>query len=239
LAALYLLHLGFLLCLGVGQFPWLNFTALIVFIPGAAWDWIGRRFSSLSEPIALAIQRPLTRCAGSFQKTRPALCWAGWSPPRELLALFCLGGMLYANLNSVWPNGYPLSESIRDGSRRAGLAQNWVMFATAPPVRSWFLVETLDRRGNTGYLLNARIPWESNASPGNVNESYGNYRWRKLFSNLWYNRNDSVRRGLLAYVCRRHPEFSRLSLIYVVEKFKTGDPPRHHPLIVNYACVAQ
>lgn len=40
---MYLLHLSFLLMLHIGLFPLIDFTALILLIPTAVWDWLDRR----------------------------------------------------------------------------------------------------------------------------------------------------------------------------------------------------
>jgi hypothetical protein len=237
LAALYAMHLGFLLCLGVGQFPWLNFTALVLFIPGAAWNQAGGRFSALSRQGERLARRISAWLAKFTRDAKPISAMPRPAFPCEAIAALCVGAMLYANLNSVWPNRYPLPESLRGGLKRSSLAQNWVMFASVPPLKSWYLVEAVDRRGTTGYLLNALTPWERGAIPENVNNSYANYRWRKLFSNLWYHRNDSTRRALLAYVCRQHPDFARVSLIYVGQELRANREPQAYPLVTDYSCL--
>lgn len=37
------MHLGFLLFLGVGQFPWISITSLLAFTPSAVWDFLSKR----------------------------------------------------------------------------------------------------------------------------------------------------------------------------------------------------
>jgi predicted DCC family thiol-disulfide oxidoreductase YuxK len=47
------MHLGFLLFLGVGQFPWISITSLLAFTPSAVWDELARR---VRTPERLAIR---------------------------------------------------------------------------------------------------------------------------------------------------------------------------------------
>jgi predicted DCC family thiol-disulfide oxidoreductase YuxK len=47
------LHVGFLLFLGVGQFPWISITSLLAFTPSTFWDYLGRR---VSTPTRLGIK---------------------------------------------------------------------------------------------------------------------------------------------------------------------------------------
>jgi predicted DCC family thiol-disulfide oxidoreductase YuxK len=47
------LHLGFLLFLGVGQFPWISITSLLAFTPSAFWDYLGKR---VRTPERLAVR---------------------------------------------------------------------------------------------------------------------------------------------------------------------------------------
>jgi hypothetical protein len=42
-ASLILMHMGFLLCLTIGLFPLISIVSLLIFTPGAVWDWLERR----------------------------------------------------------------------------------------------------------------------------------------------------------------------------------------------------
>ena len=44
------MHLGFLLFLGVGQFPWISITSLIAFTPLAFWDYLAKWTSRFTAP---------------------------------------------------------------------------------------------------------------------------------------------------------------------------------------------
>jgi predicted DCC family thiol-disulfide oxidoreductase YuxK len=37
------MHIGFILCLDIGLFPFISITSLLAFTPGVAWDWLERR----------------------------------------------------------------------------------------------------------------------------------------------------------------------------------------------------
>jgi hypothetical protein len=174
--------------------------------------------------------------AGFKVSTNPSPDLRRPSPRSEVTAALCLGVMLYANLSSVWTDRYPLPNWLRNTLHHFSLEQNWIMFATVPPLKFWYVVEAVDRHGKTAYMLNALTPWEKNRIPENVNDSYANYRWRKFFSNLWYHHNDPARRALLAYVCRQHPEFAQLSLIYREQDSRIDSEPKEYPLITNFPC---
>jgi predicted DCC family thiol-disulfide oxidoreductase YuxK len=47
------MHLGFLLFLGVGQFPWISITSLLAFTPSAVWDFLTKR---MRTPERLAVR---------------------------------------------------------------------------------------------------------------------------------------------------------------------------------------
>jgi predicted DCC family thiol-disulfide oxidoreductase YuxK len=47
------MHLGFLLFLGVGQFPWISITSLLAFTPSEFWDYLSKR---VRTPERLAIK---------------------------------------------------------------------------------------------------------------------------------------------------------------------------------------
>lgn len=234
LAALYLMHLGFLLCLGVGQFPWVNFTALLLFIPGVAWDRLAGRWPGLSilgRKLAGRRRHGLPE-RGSAVSPAPRRT-AYWS---EALAAVCLAVMLQANFHSIWPERFPFSGDLKDGLNHWNLSQYWRMFMTVRPSRYWYLVEATDRQGQTAYLLNAARPWRRSEAPANVNDSYANYRWRKFLTNLWFHRNDPARRAFLDWVCRRHPEYGRVGLLYVEQGTRPETPPREYPVVSGYAC---
>ena len=235
-AALYLMHLGFLLCLGVGQFPWVNFTALLLFLPAEVWERLGGRVPALvplSRELGGRLRRRLLLFGPTITQGPPrSHAW------RETLAAVCIAVMLQANFHSVWPDRFPLPERLKDGLHHWSLAQTWQMFMIVPASRYWYLVEATDRQGHTGYLLNGDMLWNRSEPPANVNDSYANFRWRKFFTNLWPHRNDPARRAYLDWVCRQHPEYGRVGLIYVEQGTRPETPPQEYPLVSGHPCAS-
>jgi len=63
MALLLVLHIGFLLCLYIGIFPFVSMVSILAFTPGRVWDWIGSRVRSAERRgVAIYYDEPCGFC---------------------------------------------------------------------------------------------------------------------------------------------------------------------------------
>ena len=165
-----LFHVGLMLTLELGIFPWICIAAWMLFLPGKVWDFF------LSESVS-----PEDK-VGKVVKGHGDLK-INWL--ETLIAIFLLLVMISSNLlhsgkmsEAYYERGYKYVEPLVNSFN---LRQRWNMFSPHPSKQDgWFLVVGVKDNGTLVNLTDggSRIDWRR---PRDISRTYINQRWRKNF----------------------------------------------------------
>ncbi|RME65344.1 MAG: HTTM domain-containing protein, partial [Alphaproteobacteria bacterium] len=101
LAALVAMHLGFALCLHIGLFWAISIASLSLFVPGAGWDWLGRRvYPPAKRRIALFYDEGCVFCEKTCRLLR-TFCLTRDNPIRPAQGDAVAGPLLAAHKSWV------------------------------------------------------------------------------------------------------------------------------------------
>lgn len=172
------LHLGMLLCLELGPFPYVCFAAWSLFLPGALWD------------------RLLPRSKSMPTLAPPSSWW------QETVVVMLLAYVLVWNARTVSfervATVFPRSMNIILEIPR--LDQMWSMFAPYPLREDgWFVARAALSNGTEVDLITGKAP-DEHQPPG---PPYANERWRKYLMNLTTSDNAAWRQPALAALRRQ------------------------------------
>lgn len=179
------LHLGMMLCLELGPFPYVCFAAWLLFLPGVLWD------------------RLLPRSKEASVLAPPASWW------QDTVLLVLMTYVLLWNARTVsfervatiFPRAMNLILLI------PRLDQMWSMFSPYPLREDgWFVARAALSNGTEIDLITGLIP-DEHQPPG---PPYANERWRKYLMNLSTSEYAAWRQPALNALARqwdaRHPE---------------------------------
>jgi hypothetical protein len=198
----FAMHLGILLTLYVGLFPFISVVALLGVIPGSFWEKIHSHSTKGEEVVS-----PLEE---EFQVV-------------SSLSTFFILYSVYLNIISVWPYCSNADAYVQPISQVLRLDQKWGMFA--PFVfrdDGWYVMEGKVAKGKIDiYQMGAPISY---VKPDLVVDRVKNDRWRKYQENILFR----DRAYLRPYYCRwllkewnkkakRDQVVSELELVYMKE----------------------
>lgn len=179
LLAMAFMHLGFLVFMVLGIFPWVCLGALILFLPSLFWDWVERwkRGEKLGRGI-------FTGKAGRFIRTLPPEK-ISLEPSflSELVAGIFLTYVFLYNYGGLHP-GRELPPQVKIPFRFLFLEQRWTMFAPQPMRNDGWIVMVGDLAGGSEVDLwreGHGVSWER---PREVYKTYRDDRWHKYLCNL-------------------------------------------------------
>lgn len=183
--AFWSLHLGLVMCLRLGPFPWLMMVAWLPFLPAEFWDRV------------LAWGGPAN---GTGDKPRHGR-WMQHAAV-QTLALGCLAYVTLWNLRSTnrdrWERVFPLALNPFGYALR--LDQYWALFAPQPLTEDgWLVLEATLRDGTQVDLIHDGGP-VSYDKPARISAEYRDCKWQKLEMNLYLAQYQSVREPF----CRWH-----------------------------------
>ncbi len=108
------MHLGFFLFLEIGLFPFISITSLLLFTPGAVWDWLGRR-----------VYPPSKRAIAIYYDGKCGFCLR----TAKLLRTFCLPGDVPIRPAQDDPDIRPLFEAEESWVVTDGQGNRWTKWA--------------------------------------------------------------------------------------------------------------
>ena len=174
-------HVGLIVFLHLGIFPFICISAWLLFVPGSFWDRISRVMVKVREQKFLQ-----NRNRFSSLKSKPNREQAKSLMPNgleTLVAAFLLWSILSSNLVhsglmgvGYYDNAYRYVEPLINS---LNLRQRWNMFSPHPAKRDgWFVFagETKDGRLIDVFKEGDRVDWRR---PSNIANTYRNQRWRK------------------------------------------------------------
>ncbi|KTG09984.1 hypothetical protein AUR64_10270 [Haloprofundus marisrubri] len=237
------MHLGMLLTMRIGIFPLISITALLVFLPSPAWDWLTARFSGpvvrMAGRLGLAsrldqLRRRSTPTASLGSRLTALRRWTRRTA-RVVVAVL-LAAILVWNAMAVGlvspPGGDDPAVNPADNT--------WNMFAPHPPTADWWYVAPGELQSGErvdAYYLSSPVEQR----PGTW-EMYPSARWRKYMEGFRYSDDDRSRRAFASYLCSRwnrtHDEkLTNITLSYVEQptRFDGPEPTTQRELLV-YNC---
>jgi hypothetical protein len=225
-------HLGILLCLHLGPFPYFSIVGWLVFLPSCFWEKVGK---------PLPAYRPIARLSEKLKRLAARLHGSPWAffllpkkPPRvrlhwltDILALVLIAYVLLLNLSSVRDKKYKITipKQYKWPGAVLGLTQTWYMFAPDPPGEDgWYVIPAKLRDGSEVDIFkgSGSPHWEK---PKWVAATISTERWRKYLEFISLIRSPDYRRYYGQYLCyqwnSRHSsdqEIVSLEVIYIREK---------------------
>ncbi len=184
--ALFLsLHLGLLVFMMLGQFPYISMAGWLVFVPGAMWDrWRWTAAKPASEPVVAAGRG---RTLGAFVSGAAFVYVLLWN--------------LHV-LKPHWVDPWAPEDWQRPG-RLVGLNQKWNMFAPYPSRGDgWFVIPGSLADGSVVDLFTGGGPvsWDK---PALVTATLANQNWRKYLFSLTLRGRDAHRQLYARYLAQQ------------------------------------
>ncbi len=136
------MHLGFFLFLEIGLFPFISITSLLLFTPGAVWDWLGQR-----------VYPPSTRAIAIYYDGDCGFCLK----TAKLLRTFCLPADVQIRPAQDDPDIRPLFEAEESWVVTDGQGNRWT---------KWDAVAFVLRQGPVFWLFGKAFEWRPLARLG-------------------------------------------------------------------------
>lgn len=176
------MHVGFLLTMSLGIFPWLSIVAWTALVPGIIWNGclarnIGQLLHArLGQPITVMVRRLAEKGVLRPRPLRMRLGECG-----SYAALFFL--LLAAAWNAESIGRLRVPEPFRSISCYTHANQDWKLYAPNPTNDDgWYVVVIhLADGSETDFLTGHDVAFER---PEHVLYRLPNHRWRKYFDNL-------------------------------------------------------
>lgn len=187
-------HLGLILTMNLGLFPWVCIAAWTLFLPKEFWNACENFLGVWGKYLKNNISVP--PMSGPFELFGKAL------------SIWCLATILIWNIYTL-PSFGKTPDLFRFTALPLRLDQYWSMFAPKPmTVDGWLLVDGKLRDGTAydPWVKSEKVAW---LRPSNIYEHFrSSSPWRKYISNVFINgKGDEYSRAFGKYLCR---EYNRL-----------------------------
>ena len=214
----FVLHLGVLLCLDLGLFPFISALTMVGLLPSWFWDQLWPRLGARVAAVERWLAARLARSPG---RTGPPARLPRWA---HVLCAACLMYVTWWNLADLpgSPLGFP--EPARGIGRALHLEQRWDLFAPAPMRDDgWIVIPARLRDGREVDLLRGGAPlsWQPPAR-----RTYRNQRWRRYLMSLVAPAHRGYRAHYARHLCGSFPDATSLELVFMRERtMPPGQPP--------------
>lgn len=239
-------HVGMLLTMQLGLFPFVAVTALLPFLPGVVWDRLESRLAARVRASGLG------RAVAALDDVLPAATVG--VPPRlarlrrrftpSVAAMFLVLVVLW-NLQPAAVEadvGYdPVPDEADPVVELTRIDQYWNMFAPNPiQTDGWYVVPArLENGSRVDALHGGEVRWDR---PPDLADTYPNARWRKYLVNLWRRGYAEHRPYLGDYLCRswnsqHDTEMVELTLYYMEQPTRLdGEEPIERVMLHRHQC---
>lgn len=209
IVSMWLMHLGFYICIRVGPFPMLMATAWLLYVPGETWDWLGQRWKRLALPEKADV---------------PAKRWSWQRIIAGSFCAVCLGIVLLWNLWSVNPQRFSVGPNkvLNTLAQVLRIDQRWHMFAPTAWINDgWFVLDAELYNGSHIDLLRDGRPLSFD-KPYRISSEWPDWKWHKFQFNLLDDRHSGLRRPFGDYLAsewsRKHPRVRNWTFWFMREE---------------------
>lgn len=222
--AFSIMHICFGLFLELGLFPAICITSWLPFLPSYFWDVFLPR---LHFPFQWFTQ-VRERIAPFFHNFRKRPLISTTSLVENLFAGFLIVYVILLNISGVMDWKPPLigNWGWKKLANALHIDQAWTMFSVPLYDSGWYVV--------SGSLLNGKhvdlfddgkkITWKK---PKTVSHTFGNDRWRKYMTNIWWKENYKLRPYYGRYLCHswnsQHSGLEQLKSVKIFFMWKKID----------------
>ena len=166
-ACFVVFHIGLMLTLELGIFPFVCIAAWVLFIPGQCWDLLVVRIRAGAESLA----KPPASLSINWVETFFATV---------LLLIMFSSNMLHSGKMDVvfYEKAFRYVEPLANS---LNLRQRWNMFSPHPSKQDgWFVIAGVRENGSLINLVDGgkKVDWRR---PDDISSTYENQRWRKNF----------------------------------------------------------
>lgn len=196
-------HVGLLLTLALGLFPWINLVSLAVFLPAAVWD----RLEGLGRAVRALVRRPAVLLAKLPRPLRSGSPDAALPLPRwqSGLAMFLLSLVVLWNFASWNRELIPFPRPLRPLVLTLRMDQYWNLFAPRPlKDDGWWVAIGKQANGELVDAVHGGPP--PAAKPEDVSARFDSFRWRKYERRMWLRRHSGLRPAWVRWMCREWKE---------------------------------
>ncbi len=199
-------HLGIQLAAYIGIFQLVSIVGITLFLPGWAWDRLGRALPAsvkqLWARLCAAAERRLGRTTVTPVRARGR-------PAEVALQVFAGAALLFVvftNWNGARAEPAPLPAALDRYTRPLGLNQQWHIFSDiGEKFAGWYAVPAQQFDGALVDVLREE-PFQGLRRPGLFAATFANHNERRFWWNATLPKNEWLRRYLAEYLCRRWAE---------------------------------
>lgn len=216
-------HFGLSLMLHLGSFPWICIAYWSALLSKETSTWIFQK-------LRWHLEKAKTWTIRHHALGRVAL---------RMLMLALMLVVMSWNFGTLDRSFYRLQSPFWELGHVFRLHQKWDMFAPRPTNEDgWFVIEAVDRNGQTIDLWNNNMP-VSDRWPEDIANTYPNTMWRKYLINMWIRDYAAYRPYMADYFCRKNNVVSiRLVFMFIptagpgIERVRQPDPVE----LLSYNC---
>lgn len=199
------MHIGFALFLFIGLFPAVSISSLLLFTPGAVWDWHEKRTGTIKR-LGAALAGMGARLAAVFPaRARPEKIRLH---PVETGFVVVMTVLVFLwNLQHLAFVPYSTPRWADTLFYALKIDQRWDMFAPRPArTDGWYVIHGRLDDGSPVDLWTGTPGKPDFKKPESVYDTYGDYRVRKYFSRIWLDRYRSQLGNYARHLCRKWNE---------------------------------
>lgn len=213
-----LMHIGFILCLEIGHFPYVSLCSLSIFLGGWFWDWLEHRRKFPSAPA------PAVGLGGGPQIQWEVSARWQWFAAGMIVAVACWN---LATIKVLPPATY---DQLNPLLRMLRIDQYWNMFAPSPLKEDgWMVIPGRLANGTEIDLLHPDRGAPDFGKPYQYSQTHENIRWHTYRGRLYEKEFSKHRQYFAKYLCRswnvdkvgdsplRDQRLMSFRIIYVVE----------------------
>lgn len=237
-----LFHIGIILFMNIGLFPWTMISAWLAIIPSSLWesDW-GKQVYTVVTGLFTKLS---TKIKFIIINSDPIF---GLGKFNAILSFSFLLYITLWNIRTIDFNRYEkyFSAKLNPIGTTIGIDQYWPLFAPFPMTEGgWYMfIGNTSNQGDIDLLTNEAPNFER---PFSSSDTYKNFRWKKYLINLWHKNYSNYRKYLAQYLCKnwnsKHEDkISHIEIYYMLEnvlppEFKQNKAPANKTLTWSQEC---
>lgn len=228
----FLFHLGIILFMDIGLFPYTMISALVALLPGGFWQFkFMRDFEITLESYFSSIANFISSRINLYKfTTKPTF---GSS---KIASIFCIFIIFYITAWNLRTTDFVKYEKYFKREYNwigncIGIGQYWPLFAPYPMTQGgWYMFVGFNKDGQEINILEKSKPVYER--PFSTSNTYKNFRWKKYLINLWGKNYSEHRKNLASYLCNswnttHQDKIFTLNIYYMLENVLPPENIQH------------